>query len=343
MMLRGARAPSASLIVLAAMTRRPSQKAKAKISAGRIGRRIETKTARHGPIRAATSVAHMRRAASASRTARAMMMANRRAMARGRIFAVRAARMIVRAGRGAIANPIGPAPRSRAIRSRRRGTVRGARVAGIFASRMAGRVQTDRAAPPGRAAATADPMAGPQRARAKSAVFANPTLRARAAIKSPMAHHAVRARAVIASLMAHRAAKGKAATRSHTGRHAARAPAAVFVNLMAHRAAKGKAVIANLMDRRAARAPAVVFVNLMVRRAVKVRAVIANLTDRRTAHAPAVVFVSHTNAVPVGRVNLIPAHASRMAMANGPRGARTKAQTMRHRRPEPHLAAITCP
>jgi hypothetical protein len=32
-----------------------------------------------------------------------------------------------------------------------------------------------------------------------------------------------------------------------------------------------------------------------------------------------------------------------MAMANGPRGARTKAQTMRHRRPEPHLAAITCP
>ncbi len=313
MMLRGARAPSASLIVLAAMTRRPSQKAKAKISAGRIGRRIETKTARHGPIRAATSVAHMRRAASASRTARAMMMANRRAMARGRIFAVRAARMIVRAGRGAIANPIGPAPRSRAIRSRRRGTVRGARVAGIFASRMAGRVQTDRAAPPGRAAATADPMAGPQRARAKSAVFANPTLRAPAAIKSPMAHHA------------------------------ARAPAAVFVNLMAHRAAKGKAVIANLMDRRAARAPAAVFVNLMARRAVKVRAVIANLMDRRAARAPAVVFVSHTNAVPVGRVNLIPAHASRMAMANGPRGARTKAQTMRHRRPEPHLAAITCP
>ncbi len=313
MMLRVARAPSASLIVLAAMTRRPSQKAKAKISAGRIGRRIETKTARHGPIRAATSVEHMRRAASASRTARAMMMANRRAMARGRIFAVCAARMIVRVGRGAIANPIGPAPQSRAIRSRRRVTVRGARVAGTFASRMAGRVQTDRAAPPGRAAATADPMAGPQRARAKSAVFANPTLRAPAAIKSPMAHHA------------------------------ARAPAAVFVNLMAHRAAKGKAVIANLMDRRAARAPAVVFVNLMVRRAVKVRAVIANLTDRRTAHAPAVVFVSHTNAVPVGRVNLIPAHASRMAMANGPRGARTKAQTMRHRRPEPHLAAITCP
>jgi hypothetical protein len=258
-------------------------------------------------------VEHMRRAASASRTARAMMMANRRAMARGRIFAVCAARMIVRVGRGAIANPIGPAPQSRAIRSRRRVTVRGARVAGTFASRMAGRVQTDRAAPPGRAAATADPMAGPQRARAKSAVFANPTLRAPAAIKSPMAHHA------------------------------ARAPAAVFVNLMAHRAAKGKAVIANLMDRRAARAPAVVFVNLMVRRAVKVRAVIANLTDRRTAHAPAVVFVSHTNAVPVGRVNLIPAHASRMAMANGPRGARTKAQTMRHRRPEPHLAAITCP
>ena len=282
MMLRVARAPSASLIVLAVMTRRPPQKAKAKISAGRIGRRIETKTARHGPIRAATSVAHMRRAASASRTARAMMMANRRAMARGRIFAVRAARMIVRAGRGAIANPIGPAPRSRAIRSRRRGTVRGARVAGIFASRMAGRVQTDRAAPPGRAAATADPMAGPQRARAKSAVFANPTLRAPAAIKSPMAHHA-------------------------------------------------------------ARAPAAVFVNLMARRAVKVRAVIANLMDRRAARAPAVVFVSHTNAVPVGRVNLIPAHASRMAMANGPRGARTKAQTMRHRRPEPHLAAITCP
>ena len=313
MMLRVARAPSASLIVLAVMTRRPPQKAKAKISAGRIGRRIETKTARHGPIRAATSVEHMRRAASASRTARAMMMANRRAMARGRIFAVCAARMIVRVGRGAIANPIGPAPQSRAIRSRRRVTVRGARVAGTFASRMAGRVQTDRAAPPGRAAATADPMAGPQRARAKSAVFANPTLRAPAAIKSPMAHHA------------------------------ARAPAAVFVNLMAHRAAKGKAVIANLMDRRAARAPAVVFVNLMVRRAVKVRAVIANLTDRRAARAPAVVFVSHTNAVPVGRVNLIPAHASRMAMANGPRGARTKAQTMRHRRPEPHLAAITCP
>ncbi len=312
MMLRVARAPSASLIVLAVMTRRPPQKAKAKISAGRIGRRIETKTARHGPIRAATSVEHMRRAASASRTARAMMMANRRAMARGRIFAVCAARMIVRVGRGAIANPIGPAPQSRAIRSRRRVTVRGARVAGTFASRMAGRVQTDRAAPPGRAAATADPMAGPQRARAKSAVFANPTLRARAAIKSPMAHHAVRARAVIASLMAHRAAKGKAATRSHTGRHAARAPAAVFVNLMA-------------------------------RRAVKVRAVIANLMDRRAARAPAVVFVSHTNAVPVGRVNLIPAHASRMAMANGPRGARTKAQTMRHRRPEPHLAAITCP
>ena len=313
MMLRVARAPSASLIVLAVMTRRPPQKAKAKISAGRIGRRIETKTARHGPIRAATSVEHMRRAASASRTARAMMMANRRAMARGRIFAVCAARMIVRVGRGAIANPIGPAPQSRAIRSRRRVTVRGARVAGTFASRMAGRVQTDRAAPPGRAAATADPMAGPQRARAKSAVFANPTLRAPAAIKSPMAHHA------------------------------ARAPAAVFVNLMARRAVKVRAVIANLMDRRAARAPAVVFVNLMVRRAVKVRAVIANLTDRRTAHAPAVVFVSHTNAVPVGRVNLIPAHASRMAMANGPRGARTKAQTMRHRRPEPHLAAITCP
>lgn len=305
-MPRVARAPSASPIALAAMMPRPPQKMKAKISVGRIGRHIKTKTARHGPIRTAMSVERTRRAASASRTARAMMMANRRAMARGRIFAVRAARMIVRAGRGAIANPIGPAPQSRAIRSRRRGIVRAARVAGIFASRMAGRVQT------GRAAATADPMAGLQRAMAKSAIFASPTLSARAAIKSPMAHPAAKARAVIANLMARRAAKARAATRSHTVRHAASVPAAAFASLM-------------------------------VRRTAKVRAVIANLMARRAARAPAVVFASHTNAVPVDRVNLIPAHASRMAMANGPRGARTKAQTMRHRRLEPHLAAITRP
>ena len=98
------------------------------------------------------------------------------------VFAV-CREMIVRVGRG-YRKPYRP----RAARVGRSGVVGGLPsaapgVAGTFASRMAGRVQTDRAAPP-RAAATADPMAGPQRARAKSAVFANPTLRAPAAIKA---------------------------------------------------------------------------------------------------------------------------------------------------------------